>query len=149
MEKSKQEIYEEIEEILEKNRDAEKGFAKAADNAKSAVLKTYFKRKSNDRRDFNSKLIAEIRTAYTDFDVDGTFTGTVHRAWMDVKALFSSDNDESMLEESIRGDKAAIDEYDDVLEYSNLPVGLRTILNEQRVKIQMDVSNNKTLEDLQ
>lgn len=148
MENNNGKIYDEIREILEKNRDAQKGFAKAAENAKDVALKQYFERKSSDRKGFNEKLLGEMRTGYPDMEVDGSFTGTVHRAWMDIKSLFSADEDESMLEESIRGDKAAIDEYDDVLEYKNLPEGLRHLLNGQREKIRTDVRNNATLEDL-
>lgn len=148
METSNEKIYKEIREILEKNRDAEKGYAKAADKAESTDLKAYFTRKSNDRREFNAKLVRELQNSYTDFDPNGSFAGNIHRAWMDVKALFSMDNDEAMLEEAIRGDKAAIDEYDDVLDYANLPTGLRFLLSEQREKIEREVANIKTLEDI-
>lgn len=148
MKTTKENIYKPIQEIIEKNKDAEKGFTKAAEKAKSAALKSYFIKKSNDRRAFNSKLLEEIETVYTDFDDTGSFAGTIHRTWMDVKSLFSMDTDEAILEETIRGDKAAIEEYDEVLNYENLSPGLRFLMSEQREKIQMDVAKNKTLEDL-
>lgn len=148
METSKNEIYSVIREILKKNRDAEKGFAKAAENAKDARLQTFFRKKSGERQEFNARLLSEIQTAYSEFDATGSFSGTIHRTWMDVKTLFSADDDESMLEESIRGDKAAVEEYDDVLDYKHLPAGLRFLLNEQREKILMDISKNQRLEDL-
>ncbi|MGB6151143.1 MAG: PA2169 family four-helix-bundle protein [Pricia sp.] len=146
MEKNK--LYKEIEEILEKNRDAEKGFRKAAENTDNHGLKVYFQDKAAKRKEFNTRLTSEVRLAYSDFDEDGSFSGTIHRAWMDVKALFSADDDEAMLEESIRGDKAAIEEYNDVLEESTLPIVLRNLLTEQKAAIQMDLNENKTLEDL-
>ncbi len=148
METKEREIYKEIKEILQKNKDAEKGFAKAAENAKGIALQEYFKKKSNDRRNFNERLLTEIRASYPEMKLDGSFTGTIHRAWMDIKALFSADDDESMLEEAIRGDKAAIEEYDDVIGYSVLPTNLSKLLIEQREKIQTDIRNNSTLEDL-
>ena len=148
MRKTEDNLYEEIQEILKKNEDAQRGFAKAAENAESHTLQGYFKRKAKDRKEFNVKLIREIRLAYPDIDTDGTFTGTIHRVWMDVKALFSADNDESMLEESIRGDKAAIAEYNDVLEYTSLPVALRDLLLEQKARIEADVNKNSKMEDL-
>ena len=147
MEATTEKIYEEIEEILEKNRDAQKGFAKAADNAKNSSLRSYFQRKSANRASFNTDLAREIKTAYPDFDVDGTFSGNIHRVWMDVKSFFSIDNDESMLEEAIRGDKAAVEEYDDVLDYDDLPVGLRSLLLSQRAEIQKDLEESKILEE--
>jgi uncharacterized protein (TIGR02284 family) len=148
MEKENEKIYTEIREILEKNRDAQKGFAKAAENAKDVALKEYFEKKSKDRKGFNEKLLTEIRAGYPQIKVEGSFAGTIHRAWMDVKALFAADDDESMLEEALRGDKAAIEEYNEVLDYKALPIGLRHLLNEQRETIRTDVRNNATLEDL-
>ncbi len=149
MEKETENIYGVIREILEKNRDAQKGFAKAAENASANALREHFRKKSGDRKDFNQQLLAEVRTGYPNMDVEGSFTGTLHRAWMDFRALFLADDDESMLEESLRGDRAAIEEYDDVLEYKALPVGLHHLLSEQREKILTDVRNIATLEDLE
>lgn len=54
---------------------------------------------------FNAQLKREMVVNYKEIDDEGSFTGTMHRVWMDVKALFSADNDESMLEEAIRGEK--------------------------------------------
>lgn len=146
---TKNELLDELEEILEKNIDAERGYSKAADKAENPALKRYFENKSMERRDFNSELKTQIKAAYSDFDEDGSFTGSIHRTWMDLKSIFSANDDEAMLEESIRGDKAAVEEYDDVLEEESLPLGLRNLLLHQRTKIKTDLEKNKTLEDLQ
>ena len=141
-------LVEVLEEILEKNRDAEKGYKKAAENADGAALRSYFERKSSERANFCNELKSEMATAYADFDEDGTFTGTMHRAWMDIKNFFSSDSDEAMLEEAIRGDKAAFEEYEDVLNDNTLPTRIASIIRDQKMKIRTDLNNIKTLEDL-
>ncbi len=148
MSKKTEEIFDEIKEILAKNEDAFKGYEKAAENADSNTLTVYFRQKATKRKDFNMKLRREIKGAYSDFDDSGSFGGTIHRAWMDIKNLFSADSDESMLEESITGDKAAIDEYNDVIKYENLPIGLKNLLIAQRDDIQRDIAKNDTLESL-
>lgn len=148
MEKDKEKMYDELREILKKNRDAEKGFAKGAENAEGAPLKKYFRKKAEDRKAYNERLLQEMRTGFPKMEVEGSFQGTVHRVWMDVKALFSGDDDESMLEEAVRGDKAAIEEYEEVIKYLGLPSGLKHLLREQLEEIRMDVRNNSTLEDL-
>ncbi len=148
MSKERDEIFDEIKEILAKNEDAFKGYEKAAENADSNSLTTYFRQKATKRKEFNVSLRREIKVAYADFDDSGSFGGTIHRAWMDIKNLFSADSDESMLEESITGDKAAIDEYNDVIEYKNLPIGLKNLLISQRDDIQRDIAENDTLESL-
>lgn len=141
-------IVNQLEEILEKNRDAQKGYKKAAENAKDSRLKSYFEKKSMDRNGFNMSLKNELVANYDEIDDAGSFTGTIHRAWMDVKSLFSADDDEAMLEEAIKGDKAAVEEYDEVLEDSNLPQALIQLLREQKNAIRADLSKIKSLEDL-
>ena len=64
-----------------------------------------------------------------------------------MKALFSLDDEESMLEEAIRGEKAAIEEYEDVLEDTSLPSTTATILRSQKEAIKNGLSNIKILED--
>ncbi|HET8735451.1 MAG TPA: PA2169 family four-helix-bundle protein [Pricia sp.] len=147
METKNRKLVDQLEEILEKNRDAQKGYAKAAENADSPQLQAYFRRKSTDRMQFNQTLKGELVATYDEIDDEGSFTGTIHRAWMDVKSLFGN-NDKSMLQEAIRGDKAAVKEYEEVLEHEALPMRIATIIREQQVKIRTDLNNIKSLEDL-
>ena len=104
-----QEVGEKLNDLLEKTYDAEKGFKKAAENVEHASLKSYFKRKAEERYNFGHELKSEIKAFNQDVDKGGSLTGTMHRAWMDVKSLFSADDEESMLEEAIKGEKAAIE----------------------------------------
>ena len=140
-------IVDQLEEILEKNRDAEKGYTKAAENAKSPHLKSFFEKKSADRKSFNNSLRTEMIASYDEIDDDSSFAGSIHRTWMDVKAFFSGDNDEAMLEEAIKGDKAAVEEYDDVLKDTTLPTSISRLLTEQKTKIRTDLNKIKTMED--
>ncbi|MFS4417431.1 ferritin-like domain-containing protein [Maribacter sp. 2307ULW6-5] len=148
METKYETLVDQLEEILEKNRDAEKGYGKAAENAESPSLRAFFERKGRERSEFNRELKSAMVANYDDVDDDSSFTGSIHRAWMDVKAFFSGDDDESMLEEAIRGDKAAVEEYDEVLEDTNLPAAIGSIIREQRNKIQTDLNKVKSMEDL-
>lgn len=136
-----------LEEILQKNRDAEKGYRKAAENADSQSLMSYFENKSREREQFNNSLKREMVANYDDIDDDSSFTGSMHRTWMDIKAFFSGDNDEAMLEEAIRGDKAAVEEYDEVLEDTTLPSSIATLIRQQSTKIRTDLSQIKSMED--
>ena len=142
-------IVDQLEEILEKNNDAVKGYSKAAENANDSRLKAYFTKKSSDRKIFNNALKREMVANYDEIDDDGSFTGTIHRAWMDVKSFFSGDNDEAMLEEAIKGDKAAVEEYEEVLKDANLPPSIAQLVREQEIQIRTDLNKIKVLEDLQ
>ena len=80
--------------------------------------------------------------------IDGSTAGALHRTWMDVKAFFSEDDAEAMLEEAIRGDKAVIEEYNEVLADTHLPIEAATIIRRQRDWLKQDLEKIKTLEDL-
>lgn len=137
-----------LNDLLEKTYDAEKGFKKAAENTDNSSLKVYFEHKAQERYDFGHELKTEIKSFGQEVDKGGSVTGKAHRTWMDVKALFSSDNDESMLEEAIRGEKAATEEYSDVLDETALPPSTLQILTKQRNAIDTGLSKIKRLEDL-
>ncbi|WP_452231868.1 ferritin-like domain-containing protein [Lacinutrix sp. MEBiC02595] len=134
--------------LLEKNYDAEKGYKKAAENAKHIGLKNFFNKKAQERYDFGYELKTEIKSFGQQADKEGSLTGTAHRAWMDIKAALSSDNDESMLEEAIRGEKAAIAEYEEVIEEIGLPLNTKNMLYNQKSHIEQELNTIKRLEDL-
>ncbi|MDO6817559.1 PA2169 family four-helix-bundle protein [Zobellia sp. 1_MG-2023] len=143
-----EEVQTKLNNILEKTYDAEKGFKKAAEHAKSTDLKTFFKRKADERYTFGHDLKSEIVRYGQDFEKGGSATGAMHRGWMDVKAWFSADNDESMLEEAITGEKAAVEEYKAVLNEVTLPTTTTTLLTQQMNKISTDLNSIKRLEDV-
>lgn len=148
MTKYREIVGEKLNDILEKNYDAENGYKKAANNAKNEALKNFFKNKAQQRNTFKSELKSEVASFGQKFETSGSATGKAHRTWMDVKALFSSDNDESMLEEAIRGEKASVEEYNDVLKETSLPPSTQNLLLRQKTQIEKSLSTIKTLEDL-
>ena len=137
-----------LNDLLEKTYDAEKGFKKAAENVRNSSLKSYFERKAQERYDFGHALKTEISQFGQEVDKGDSFASKAHRSWMDIKSFFSSDNEEAMLEEAIRGEKAAIEEYEDVLEETTLPPSTENLLKQQKNKISSGLSTIKSLEDL-
>ncbi len=137
-----------LNDLLEKTYDAEKGFKKASENAKHAGLKSYFGNKAQERYDFGHQIKSELKTFGKKPDKGGSVTGAAHRTWMDVKSWFSADDDESMLEEAIRGEKAAVEEYNDVLQDATLPSTSKDVLMTQKNKIENGLAKIKRLEDL-
>ncbi|QFZ53971.1 PA2169 family four-helix-bundle protein [Oceanihabitans sp. IOP_32] len=137
-----------LNDLLEKTFDAEKGFKKAADHVDNKALKSYFEQKAQERYDFGHEIKTEIKALGQEADKSGSLTGTAHRAWMDIKALFSDDDEESMLEEAIRGEKAAVEEYNEIIKETTLPISTKSILESQKNKIESGLNRLKTLEDL-
>lgn len=141
-------VGEKLNALLAKTYDAEKGFKKASENAKSYDLIAYFKKKAIERSNFAHNLRSEIQNFGQEIEEGGSVEGAMHRTWMDIEAFFSSDNDESMLTAAIAGEKSAIEEYDDVLKEINLPPSTATLLAQQRNQIASDLNTIKRLEDV-
>lgn len=137
-----------LNDLLEKNYDAEKGYKKAAENVNHTGLKNFFNRKSEQRRVFGHDLKSEIRSFGQDVDKGGSLTGSAHRTWMDVKSWLSKENEESMLEEAIRGEKTTVNEYSDVLKETSLPSSTKSVLLSHKNHIETDLSEVKSLENL-
>lgn len=143
------EVANKLNGLLEKNYDAEKGYRTASENAKSTTLTSFFERKANERKKFGQVLKNEIQSFGEAPEKGGSLTGTAHRAWMNTKAFFTSENDEAMLEEALRGEKASIEEYNEVINAKeHLPKSTSTILQYQRDAILKDAVNIKQLEDI-
>ena len=137
-----------LNELLIKNYDAEKGYRNAIENVDSSRLKTYFGEKASERSEFAREIKSEIeRHGETPKD-SGSFKGTMHRGWMDLKSTFSSNDEEAMLEEAIKGEKASLEDYNDVIKDSNLPPTINTLLMKHKNAIQSTINTEKRKEDL-
>jgi len=138
-----------LNSLLEKSYDAEQGFKKACENVDSTYLKNFFNEKAEERLKFRTELRKELLDNGCNINEDsGSIKGSMHRAWMDTKAFFSSDNEESMLEEVRNGEKAALNDYDDVLEDNKLPPTTENILRLQRNTIERSYNKADYLEEI-
>ena len=134
-----------LEDLLEKNKDAEKLFEKAAEHANSGDLKDFFSQKSVERNGFGYDLKIEMKSFALDGDKEGTAGGMLQRGWIDVKAFFSNNNDKTMLKEAINGEKAALEDYREVLEMPNLPSSTEVLLTQQMGTISANLSTFERL----
>lgn len=137
-----------LNDILEKNIDAQKGFEKAVENTKSGNLKSYFMDRSQERAQFVSDLRSELTHYGEKYKESGSAAASVHRGWMDFKSMFSSDDNESMLEEAIRGEEKALNEYDEALEPGEVPETTATLLRKQRETIHSGLAKLRGMEDM-
>lgn len=139
-----------LNDLLEKAYDAEKGFKKVAAHVDNPKLKSFFTNKARERSGHINELTNTLRIQGMDVsEKDGSTAGSLHRAWIDTKAFFSIDNDESMLEEVKTGEKAAIADYDDILDNCELNIPTRDILLKQKNDIQASYNKANYLEDIQ
>lgn len=137
-----------LNELLEKNYDAEKGYLNAADNVDNAKLKIFFKNRASERSLFAKDLRTEILSYGQIPENDGSFKGAIHRNWMTLKSLFSSNDEEAILEESLRGERASLDEYKEILKEDAFAPSTRKMLEEQQQKIQAAINLLMVKEEL-
>ncbi|WP_298348968.1 PA2169 family four-helix-bundle protein [uncultured Dokdonia sp.] len=142
-----EEVGNKLNNLLTKSYDAEAGYKKAAEKVSNTGLKNFFNNRAQDRYNFGHEIKEEVRSFGQEVDKGTSFTADAHRAWMDIKAAFTTDNDEAVLEEAIRGEKASVETYNEVLAETTLPSSTRTILEQQRNSIQNALNEVKTLEE--
>ncbi|SDS48578.1 PA2169 family four-helix-bundle protein [Gramella sp. MAR_2010_147] len=140
------EVSNKLNELLEKNYDAEKGYKLAAEKVKRQDLKSFFTQRAQERYDFGHELKSEIRNFGENPDKGSSLKGDVHRSWMNLKASLSNDKDESVLEEAIRGEKSAVEEYENVMKEKEMPASTQNILMKQKNAIVASLNEVKTLE---
>jgi len=141
-----EEIGNKLNELLEKNYDAEAGYKLAKDKVKSTTAKDFFSQQAQERYNFGHELKEEIRSFGQEPDKGTSITGDAHRAWMNIKSTFSSDNEESMLEEAIRGEKTALEDYNNVINDKTLPASTKSVLTKHRDNIQSALTKVEAME---
>ena len=152
LEKAKEQNHEKLvdnlQELLEKNYDAQKGFKKAMEDAKNPRLTTFLQHQAAQRSRFTNELTQEIKNLNEEPKESGSFTGDLHRTWIDIKSALSGNEDEAVLEECIRGEKASWEEYSNKLKSENFPPNISNVIQKQASEIHNTLNRVKTLEDL-
>ncbi|WP_179021717.1 ferritin-like domain-containing protein [Winogradskyella forsetii] len=143
-----EEISNKLNELLIKNYDAEKGYLNVIDNVESKNLKMFFKRRASERSEFAKELRTEI-LQYGEIPEDsGSLKGTMHRNWMSLKSTFSSNNEEAILEEAIKGEEESLEVYNDLIQERNLPPSIDSLLIKHKNAIQASINTEKMHEEL-
>ena len=137
-----------LQNIIEKNYDAKKGYAKAMQEAKSPTLKRFLQQQAAQRGRFATAIDQKLRQLGAAPKESGSVTGAMHRTWIDLKSALANNDDEAVLEEVIRGEKASVDKYQEVIKKNVLVPNVKTVLQSQMFDIQSTLHKVKRLEDI-
>lgn len=134
------EIITQINHLLIRNIDAEKGYAEAIGKVSDPELKSFMVSQAKQRATFIEELTEMVRTIGGVPNTDTSLGSDVHRMWMDLRSIFSQNinpahTNQIIKEECLRGEKAAIKEYNKVLEVTNLAPSARKLLQQQQDRI--------------
>ncbi|MTE26339.1 ferritin-like domain-containing protein [Winogradskyella ouciana] len=140
------EITDKLNELIEKNMNAKDGYEMAIDKVENSEVKNFFKNRARERARFVKDLRSEVWEKGEVPENSGNISGELHRTWMSLKTAFSSNNEEAILEETIKGEKSSLEEYNEILNEGTMPMPITNILREQRNAIEATVAKAKNFE---
>ena len=129
------EVLDQLNKLLTRNHDAEKGYQEAAESVKDAELKSLFLTQSRQRSEFAMELEREIKILGGEPDNGTSLAADLHRAWINVKSTFASNDDKATVQECQRGDQEALENYNSVLQETDLAASTRDVLLRQKQSI--------------
>jgi uncharacterized protein (TIGR02284 family) len=111
-----------LNQLIEINNDRFEGFQKAIADIKdeNIDLKGIFQEYASQSHKFSQELTALVAGVGEDVETGNSISGTLHRAWIDVKSLFGSNDREGILNEAERGEDAIKAAYKMALESGDL-----------------------------
>jgi len=139
-----------LNELLEKTYDAEKAYKLAAEKVEVPAVKEFLNDKVKQRYTFGHELKTEIREYGELPDKGGSFKGDLHRTWMNLTSTLTGNETERILEEVERGEKASLQQYDEILDDKEmtLPPSTEQLLRSQRNAIQAALNTSKMYESI-
>ena len=152
METTTEKSVEVLNDLIEINNDRIDGFDRASKELgeSDADLKAVFEKFASDSRRNVQELSAAVGQAGGEVETGNTATGTIHRAWLDVKATFTGHDRHSILEECERGEDAIKKAYREALSPDNgLSPQFSQLVAQQQEAIKEGHDSIKALRDSQ
>lgn len=138
-----------LNDLIQINNDRADGFERASTDLseENIDLKATFDKLASDSRTNVTELAGLVGRQGEDPDTGNTMLGTLHRAWIDIKATFGGDGRHSILAECERGEDAIKKAYRDALQENDLGEHVREILLKQQQGINASHDAIKALRD--
>ncbi len=144
---AREKIINTLNELLEKNYDAERGYRSAAQSIKNPRLGNFLLQNADIRKSFAIDLTEEILEFDGKPSAETSTLGDLHRAWINFKSAVTTDsNEEGVLEECIRGEEEALKDYNQALKTERLDDSTVVMLEDHRSQIALAISELESLE---
>ena len=140
-----------LNDLIEINNDRADGFENASGNLKdqNVDLKAIFDKLASESRKNVIELAGLVGGRGDKPESGNSISGTLHRAWIDIKATFGGDDRHSILAECERGEDAIKKSYKDALQENDLGTEVRDILLNQQQGVNAGHDTIKALRDAQ
>jgi uncharacterized protein (TIGR02284 family) len=126
----KNDLIETLNDLIETSRDGEEGFRTCADAVKSALLKQTLEQAAGRFAQAVGELQAKVRSLGGDPARRSSVSGSLHRAWVDIKSTITGMDEAAILAECERGEDVAKKAYEDALS-KDWPADLRATVERQ------------------
>jgi len=136
-----------LHDLLDRCNDSSKGYSQAADSADSSSMKLYLHNIALERKDFGSTISQLVKQNGGEPSKGGTLKGAVHRNWLNVKAALSSNTEENILEECLRGEQRLVEDYVETIQNGDFNLDTKNVLARQLANVQERVSRMESLKE--
>jgi uncharacterized protein (TIGR02284 family) len=139
-----------LNDLIETSKDGEKGFQTSAEDIKNPQVKAFFLSRSTEIATAVRELQTEVRALGGDPETSSSVSGTLHRAWVDLKSTLTGKDDVAILNEVERGEDVALKAYKEALEKARekaVPSNVVTLIQKQLTGVQANHDKVKALRD--
>ena len=138
-----------LNDLIQINNDRITGYERAIKELKGGDedLKTLFLSFIDQSRNIKIALGTEVQVLGGDMEKGTTGSGKIYRAWMDVKAMFTGHDRQTVLDNCEFGEDAAQKAYKSALETEKLPAYLFTLINRQKTELKSAHDEVRALRD--
>jgi len=144
-----QKLAEVLNDLIQINNDRVTGYEKALKELKGndKDQRDIFTGYIDQSRSLRNALGTEVQTLGVKMDDGTTTSGKIYRAWMEVKALFTGNDRQTILNNCEYGEDAAQKAYRDALKTDKLPAYLFALINRQKEELKQAHDEIKSLRD--
>ncbi|SET31622.1 PA2169 family four-helix-bundle protein [Hymenobacter actinosclerus] len=136
-----------LNELIETLKDGQKGYAEAMTDVEDADLKELFKKYAAQRAQYITELEDQMFKLDLKPDEESSITGTVHRAFINLKGLVTGKDRHSILAECERGEDYAKAAYEKALKIQDAPAALKAVVEKQAAGIKQAHDEIRDLRD--
>ena len=136
-----------LNELIETLKDGQRGYAEAMTDVEDADLKQTFKKYAAQRSEYITELEDQMHKLNLKPEEETSITGTVHRAFINLKGLVTGKDRHSILAECERGEDYAKAAYEKAQKIQDIPGDLKTLIDKQAAGIKRGHDEMRALRD--
>lgn len=146
-EESHKKITQNLQDLLEKNYEAENDYRTAQERAEKKSLKEFFKKQAVRRNHFATEIDRQLHSINERPKDPDLAMGILSKTWINLKSSIGKDKDKILLEECLRGEKNSVEEYEKVLRKEKFPAKIEVVLRNHITEMRATISEIKSVED--